>query len=74
MQVKIANLYPYELNLYGENGNIKALKYALEQKEVDVEIININPNDKINFNDLDFIYLGSGTKENLELVIELLKL
>lgn len=68
MQVKIANLYPYELNLYGENGNIKALKYALEQKEVDVEIININPNDKINFNDLDFIYLGSGTKENLELV------
>lgn len=68
MQVKIANLYPYELNLYGENGNIKALKYALEQKEVNVEIININPNDKINFNDLDFIYLGSGTKENLELV------
>lgn len=68
MQVKIANLYPYELNLYGENGNIKALKYALEQKEVDVEIININPNDKISFNDLDFIYLGSGTKENLELV------
>lgn len=68
MQVKIANLYPYELNLYGENGNIKALKYALEQKEVDAEIININPNDKINFNDLDFIYLGSGTKENLELV------
>ena len=34
MQVKIANLYPYELNLYGENGNIKALKYALEQKKL----------------------------------------
>ena len=32
MQVKIANLYPYELNLYGENGNIKALKYAFSNR------------------------------------------
>jgi len=45
MQVKIANLYPYELNLYGENGNLKALKYALEQKDIEVEITSINKED-----------------------------
>ena len=26
MEIRIGHLYPYELNLYGENGNIKALK------------------------------------------------
>ncbi len=71
--IKIAHLYPNELNLYGENGNIKALKYALEQEKQTVSIININENDKINFKDYDFVYIGSGRKKNLEIVNEKLQ-
>ena len=32
--ITIAHLYPYELALYGENGNIKALTYALEKENI----------------------------------------
>lgn len=66
MKITIGQIYPYELNLYGENGNIKALKYELEKLNIDVEIININKNDKINFNIYDFLYMGSGRKVFLD--------
>ncbi|MCM1053480.1 MAG: hypothetical protein NC483_05865 [Ruminococcus sp.] len=71
--IKIAHLYPSELNLYGENGNIKALKYALEEENKKVTIININEDAKINFKEYDFVYIGSGRKNSLELVKEKLK-
>lgn len=58
--IRIAHLYPSELNLYGESGNIKALKYGLEQKNQKCEIINIEPNDKIDFKTYDLVYIGSG--------------
>ena len=70
MKIKIANLYPYELTLYGENGNIKALKYALEKKIVEVEITNINKEDELDLKTYDFIYLGSGRKKYLDIVKE----
>lgn len=60
MKIKIANLYPKELTLYGESGNIKALKYYLEQNNIDVEIIEINKKDKLNLKEYDFVYIGSG--------------
>lgn len=68
MQITIGHLYPNELTLYGENGNIKALKYALEQESIKVSIININKEDKIDFNKIDFLYIGSGRKEFLEAI------
>jgi len=66
MKITIGHLYPYELTLYGENGNLKALKYALEKENIEVEIIKINKEDKIELKKLDMIYIGSGRKVFLE--------
>lgn len=66
MQITIGNLYPYELTLYGENGNLKALKYALEKRGVKVEIVSINKEDKIDFKRFDFVYVGSGRRSFLD--------
>lgn len=60
MKIKIGYLYPYELSLYGENGNLKALKYALEKKNITVEINNINKEDKLDIKKYDMLYIGSG--------------
>ena len=68
--IRIGHLYPYELDLYGENGNIKALKYALDKKNIENEIIYILPETEINFNDYDFLYIGSGRKVELDRVKE----
>lgn len=66
MQINIAHLFPYKLNLYGENGNIKALKYALESANIKVNIVNINDTEHLKFQDYDFVYIGSGRKQFLK--------
>lgn len=64
--IKIANLYPDELTLYGENGNLKALVYLLAKEKIAYEIINIYKEDQLELKKYDFVYLGSGTKKHLE--------
>ena len=67
MTINIAHLFPDILNLYGENGNIKALKYALEKLNYQVSITNVTIEDKIEFPKYDFVYIGSGRSEYLKL-------
>ena len=64
--ITIARLYPDELTLYGEIGNIKALTYALDQKNIKYKVIDIDKEDKIEWNKYDLIYLGSGRENNLK--------
>lgn len=74
MKLIIGHLYPDLMNLYGDNGNIKVLEYHLKKQKVDYEIRNLSLNSKIDFTDLDLIYIGSGTEKNRNLVInDLLK-
>ena len=64
--IRIAHLYPYELSLYGESGNIKALTYILDAKNIKYEVQLIDKEDKLNFDEYDFIYLASGRTKYLE--------
>lgn len=70
MEINILHLYYDLLNLYGENGNIKALKKHLEEQDVRVNIEFLTINDKIDFNRYDFIYIGAGTEKNQKLVLK----
>lgn len=65
--IRIAHLYYDLMNLYGEVGNIKALTKALKRQGAKVVIDNLSKSDKIDFNKYDFIYLGCGTSESLEI-------
>ena len=68
MTIYIGHLYYDLMNLYGEIGNIKALKYSLENAGVKVVIDNLSINDDIDFSKYDILYIGSGT-ENNELIV-----
>ncbi len=67
MNINIAHLFPDILNLYGENGNIKALKYFLEKEGYKVTITNVTLEDELELLKYDFIYIGSGEPEYLNL-------
>lgn len=69
MKITIGHLYYDLMNLYGEIGNVMALKSALEQQDIDVEIKNVSIDSKINFNNFDFIYIGSGMESNKKIVL-----
>lgn len=67
--IHIAHLYYDLLNLYGENGNIKALKKELENQGFTVAIHFLTIGDILNFEEYDLVYMGAGTEDNQKLVI-----
>ena len=71
--IKILHLYYDLLNLYGEQGNILALKRAFKNQNVDIQIDFLSINDKIDFKKYELIYLGSGSNENLYITIDDIK-
>lgn len=62
--MKILHLYYNLMNLYGEYGNICAVERMLQKSNVECEVVKADLNDNVNFNEYDFIYIGSGTENN----------
>ena len=71
--MNIGYIYYDLLNLYGDDGNIKALKQRLTNQGVKVNIDYISLGDTINFNNYDIVYFGSSTDNNLLIALEYLK-
>ena len=58
------------MNLYGESGNVKALKLQLEQQGIKVKVHFLSITDTFHFSEYDFVYMGTGTEENQMLVLK----
>ena len=56
--IRIAHLYPKLLNIYGDGGNILALKKRCELRGIDVRVDEINVGDEISEHDIYF--MGGG--------------
>ena len=70
MKLVIGHLYYDLMNLYGENGNVKVLEYQLKKQGIDVSIKKLSLDDKIDFSNLDLIYMGCGTENNRDIVLK----
>lgn len=68
-KICIAHLYYDLLNLYGENGNIKALENELKNQGFEVEIVKKTVDEKLEFENYDLVYIGAGTEDNQKIVI-----
>lgn len=66
MAVKIVHLYPDELNLYGDSGNILCLKKRLEARNYKAEILPVGINDRIP--DFDIMFIGGGQDREMSLI------
>ena len=71
--IKVLHLYYDLLNLYGEQGNILALKRAFKNQNVEIEVDYLSVQDKIDFKKYELVYLGSGSAENLLIALEDIK-
>lgn len=71
--MNIGYIYYDLLNLYGDSGNIKALKERLTNQGIDVKIDYISLGDIINFAKYDIVYFGSSTDDNLLIALDYLK-
>ncbi len=67
--MKILHLYHDLMNLYGDYANISALCRILELNEVECTVDRLSLGDAPTFSDYDFIYIGSGSEENMLLAL-----
>ena len=63
MKLKILHLYPKEMNLYGDHGNILSLVKRCEWRGIKAEVIGYEPGDTIP-DDIDIIFGGGGQDSN----------
>lgn len=60
MELNICHLYPDLLNVYGDIGNIRILKYRAEKRNIKVNIFNISLKDNFEGNKYDIAFFGGG--------------
>ena len=58
-RLHILHLYPKEMNLYGDHGNILALKRRCEWRGIETEVIPLEPGSDLP-DDIDIIFGGGG--------------
>lgn len=62
-KLKLAHLYPQLLNIYGDMGNVLAIKKRCEWRGINIEIDEINIGDKIGEHDIYFIGGGQDAQQ-----------
>ncbi len=72
--IRIAHLYYDLMNLYGENGNVRALIKHFNDQNQEVKVDYLTKGSQIDFDKYDIYYMGMGTENNQLLVLnDLLK-
>lgn len=61
-KLSLAHIYPNLLNFYGDSANVLALKKRCEWRNITLEVVEINEDEKIN-SDFDLYFLGGATIE-----------
>ena len=58
------------MNLYGDTGNIKVLKYHFDNLNIKYNIDYLSIDDEICFKNYDLILIGSGTENNRNICLK----
>lgn len=73
LKLKLVHLYPLFLNIYGDIGNVKVLQKRCEWRGIDLEIEQINIDDRIE-EGTDIYFIGGGQdRQQIEVSQELQK-
>ncbi len=65
-RIRIAHLYPQQLNLYGDTGNVRCLLYRLQQRGFLCEVADIGVGDRLR--DFDLLFIGGGQDREMQLI------
>jgi hypothetical protein len=68
IMLKVCHLYPDLLNLYGDRGNVMAYVRRCQWRGMEVEVYRINLGDPVDFQEMDFLFLGGGSDREQNLM------
>ncbi len=66
--IKICHLYPELLNMYGDRGNIMALKKRAQWRNINVQVLTISLGDYFSPLDYDLVFMGGGQDYEQEII------
>ena len=70
MKISILCLYHDLMNLYGDTGNIRVLKYHLDKLGISYNIDYLSIDDKLDFSKYDLVMIGASTEENRDICLD----
>lgn len=66
--LRLAHLYPDHMNVYGDRGNVIALRQRCLRRGIELEIIPVNPGDMIDWGSVDLAFFGGGQDSGQALI------
>lgn len=70
LSVDIVHLYPVDMNLYGDTGNVLALTRRLEWRGIEARVVTVAPGDDTDLGQADLLFMGGGQDVGQESVAE----
>lgn len=70
MRLRIGHLYPHLMNIYGDRGNVIALKRRCEWRGFDVAVEPIELGDCVDLSAFDILFMGGGQDREQRMVCE----
>ncbi|MEY3989648.1 MAG: hypothetical protein RI985_729, partial [Chloroflexota bacterium] len=70
MQIRIAHLYPAQMNIYGDRGNIITLVKRCQWRGIDVTVDAINPGSTVDWWAFDIAFFGGGQDSGQALIAD----
>lgn len=68
--LKLCYLYPDLMNLYGDRGNVIAIKKRCQWRGIEVSVHKVGIGDNVDFNDYDIVFMGGGQDREQNLMSE----
>lgn len=69
-RLNILHLYPENMNLYGDRGNVLALSRRASWRNIPSSVINREIGESIEWDDVDMVFMGGGEDQHQERIVE----
>lgn len=69
-QLRLAHLYPDHMNIYGDRGNIIALRQRCLWRGIACDVISVGPGAVVDWSDIDIVFFGGGQDSGQALIAE----
>ena len=74
LKLRVAHLYPKQMNIYGDRGNILCLQRRCRQRSIDFEVNELEIDDKLAPKDYDLIFIGGAQdREQRRVAVDLVR-
>jgi len=69
-KIRVCNLYPEVLNIYGDRGNTIAVVQRARWHGLEVEVTDVTLGDRVDFRQFDILLIGGGQDREQRLIVE----